>query len=158
MIHYFDELKKLDFPTDQFAICGSGPLAIRKLRKNQDIDIVVKEKLWKKLRKLYQPQKTNPSIIQIGHIEVCRDMLPWFEDTNALIDHAEIIEGFRFVNLKHTAQYKKKMKRPKDIKDIERITEYLMKKEKTHHEEKNTTRKNRTIKRQPSIKKISNKK
>ncbi|GAF93599.1 unnamed protein product, partial [marine sediment metagenome] len=46
---YLDELKRLDLPKDKYAIFGSGPLAIRGLRENRDLDIIVKPELWEKL-------------------------------------------------------------------------------------------------------------
>jgi len=40
---YLEELKKLNFPPGQYAIYGSGPLAVRGLRKNGDIDRAIDE-------------------------------------------------------------------------------------------------------------------
>jgi len=45
MMKYLDELKSLNLPKDKFAIFGSGPLAIRNMRENKDIDIIVNREL-----------------------------------------------------------------------------------------------------------------
>ena len=42
MLKYIDELKALKLPVGQYAIFGSGPLAIRNLKAASDIDIIVK--------------------------------------------------------------------------------------------------------------------
>ena len=41
MIKYTDELKKLNLPIGTYAIFSSGPLAVRNLRENNDLDIIV---------------------------------------------------------------------------------------------------------------------
>jgi hypothetical protein len=120
---FIEELKKLNLPTDQFAIFGSGPLAIRKLRESYDLDIVVKSELWEELIKKYKPKKDN--LIKIGSIEIYKDWLPWFSNVNKLIDDADVIDGLRFVKLKYVLKWKKVMNREKDRKDIKLIEEYL---------------------------------
>ena len=43
------KVKELNLPQNQYAIFGSGPLAIRGIRDSNDIDLIVKKKLWNKL-------------------------------------------------------------------------------------------------------------
>ncbi|MBI1999232.1 MAG: hypothetical protein HYS74_01080 [Parcubacteria group bacterium] len=50
---YLDELKKLRLHCGEYAVFGSGPLAIRGLVENTDIDLVVSGDLWGKLNKEY---------------------------------------------------------------------------------------------------------
>ena len=121
------ELKRLKFPRAEFAIFGSGPLAIRNLREAKDIDIVVKKGLWKKLVKKYKIKKvSHGEFIKIGKIEIGKECWP-FEDSEELIDTADIIEGFRFVKLKFILEWKQKRGSEKDVKDIELIRRYLSK-------------------------------
>ncbi len=72
MIKYLDELEKLNLPKGKFSIFGSGPLAIRGLRENKDLDILVTHNLWYKLAKKYpvvlKPER--PPLIFIGHIQI----------------------------------------------------------------------------------------
>lgn len=117
------ELDKLNLPIGLYAIFGSGPLAIRKIRDSKDIDIIVKEELWIMLSKSY-PVLDNGSI-RIGFIEIFKDWLPWFSEIDSLIDDADVIENHRYVKLKYVLKWKKAYAREKDIKDVKLIKEYL---------------------------------
>ncbi|MBU2037470.1 hypothetical protein KJ866_04730 [Patescibacteria group bacterium] len=118
-----ENLKKLNLPVEKFAIFGSGPLVIRKIRESDDIDIIVKPELWSELVNKYTSLKDN--LIKVGDVEIYKDWLPWIGDINQLIDNADIIEGFRFVKLEYVLEWKKAMWREKDIKDIELIKKYM---------------------------------
>lgn len=121
-LKYREELKKLNLPQEKFAIFSSGCLAVRNLRENKDIDIIVKEDLWQELSKKHCLNEKGH--IDIGNIEVCRKIL-YLENIDNLIDDAEIIGGFRFVKLDPLLKWKKLMSREKDIMDIELIEGYL---------------------------------
>lgn len=125
MVALLEELKHLHLPQDQFAIFGSDPLGIRQLRESKDLDLVVKPELWERLAKKY-PLREKSDSIAIGRIEIFPDWLPWFDDVNPLIDNADIIEGFHFVQLKYVLRLKKAMNREKDKKDIKIIERYLL--------------------------------
>lgn len=121
---FLEEVKKLKLPPDQYAVFGSGPLAIRGLRENEDIDVLVKPELWEELAKKHKPLKE--CLIVIGNIDILKHWKPWLTDVNKLIDAADIIDGIRFVKLEHVLEWKKKRGKEKDKKDIELIEEYLM--------------------------------
>ncbi|MBD3303645.1 hypothetical protein GF343_00725 [Candidatus Woesearchaeota archaeon] len=121
---FLEELKKLNFPTDQYAVFGSGPLAIRGLRENEDIEILVKPELWEKLAKNHKLARDD--LISIGNVHIFKHWEPWLKNRDELIDTADIIDGIRFVKLEHVLDWKEKMGREKDKKDIELIEEYLM--------------------------------
>jgi hypothetical protein len=117
------ELKNLNLPPDQFAIFGSGPLGIRGLKESNDLDIIVKEDLWNELSKKYPVQ--NEKLITIGEIEFYKHWKPWYDNTDFLIDTADIIDGIRFVKLEQVLKWKKEYNREKDIADVKLIEEYL---------------------------------
>ena len=121
MMQHLEELEKLDLPKDQFAIFGSGPLAIRKIRKAQDLDLIVKSELWEKL--VEKHTLTERGCIEIGNIEIWNKWQP-FTDVNILIDDADIIEGHRYVKLRHVLHWKKTLTREKDLHDIELLEAY----------------------------------
>ena len=123
------ELKKLNFPENEFAVFGSGPMAIRNIKDGDDLDIVVKDKLWKKLivSRTIKRSDMGGEKINIGEIEVYRDWMPWFSNSDDLIDKADIIDGIRFVNLKKVLEWKKSYAREKDLKHVKMIEEYLKK-------------------------------
>lgn len=124
-----NELGKLNLPRDEFAICGSGPLAVREIRNSHDMDIVVKKKLWKQLAKKYPIHQSGNkrNFIQIMDIEMAEGWLPLLENADKLIDTADVINGFRFVKLDYVMKWKKIMNREKDKRDIKLIEKYLKK-------------------------------
>ena len=78
--------------------------------------------------KKYSTKNNNKSIIQIGNIEICKDLLPWLDNSEELIERSEIIDGFSFLTLEDTLKLKEKFGREKDREDIKLIQEYLNKK------------------------------
>ena len=123
-----EELDKLDFLTDDYAITSSGPLAVRGIREAKDIDIVVTDSLWRKLKKKYSvEEKEVCDIIKIGEIDILGNFKfndPKYTSENQ-VQNADIFLGKRFVNLETVVYFKKKLGRDKDLKDIELITQYL---------------------------------
>lgn len=119
MLNHLEQLLALNLPTDQYAVFGSGPLAVRGWRENDDIDIVVSQKLWQELIKQYSP--TSPISIKLDKIEIFNDWRPWFDSTEELIGSAELIDGIRYVNLDNVLKWKQAMGREKDLKDIKLI-------------------------------------
>lgn len=124
-----EELKKLNLPLGHYAIFGSGPLAVRNLRESSDLDIVVSNEVWQKFVSKYPTKENNSSIIQLGNIEICKDILPWLENVEEKIEHADMIDGFCFFTLQDTIELKERFGREKDKKDIERIKNFLNKKD-----------------------------
>jgi hypothetical protein len=121
---FLEELKKLGFPPEKFAIFGSGPMAVRGLRDVNDIDIIVKDDIWAVLLKDHTPAEKNGEI-KIGNISIFNQLKPWFDDINPLIDTADVIDGIKYVRLEYLIKWKKIMNREKDQKDIKLIEEYL---------------------------------
>lgn len=120
-----NELKKLKLPQKDYAIFGSGPLAIRGIRDSRDIDIIVKQSLWDKLAKKY-PIK-NGKLIELGFMEIFRDWSPFFNEVDNLIDDSDLFQGIQFVKLKYVLEWKNISLREKDKKDIKLINDYLRK-------------------------------
>lgn len=128
-MNHLDELEKLGLPKEKFVIYGSGPLAIRGLKDNDDIDIIVKKELWDTLVKKYQTHYLGKHImITVGHIDISKDCKP-FSDVDEVIDRAEIIGGFRYMQLKDLLSWKECMNREKDKKDIKILKEIVKKEE-----------------------------
>lgn len=124
MLPYLDELKQLNLPSKQYAIFGSGPLAIRGIREARDIDVLVKKDLWDSLAKIYPPNEKSNGLI-IGHVELFSQWEPFDVNVDQLIDTAEIIEGLPFVRMEYVIEWKKHVGREKDKKDLELIEEYF---------------------------------
>lgn len=127
----FQKVKKLNLPISEYALFGSAPMGIRKLRVCRDIDIIVTKKLWNeysgkpewKLAKT-QNQDEYSDGLRNNNIELWKDWwLGW--DIKRLIREAEIIDGLPFVKLKYVLKWKKFTARKKDLKDVKIIEKFL---------------------------------
>lgn len=126
------KVKKLNLPKNQFAIFGSGPLAIRKIRNAKDIDLIVVEDLWQKYKNelgwKYKITKNGVEYIKSDdNIEIWHDWRPWYQDITKFLESVEIIDGLPFVKLEYVIEWKKKFGRQKDLEDINLIKKYLKK-------------------------------
>lgn len=121
---YLEELDDLNLPKDEYVIAGSGLLAIKGLRENNDIDIFVTSKLWGELSKNHNIEKNKNKVrrISIGNIEIFN-----VEEQRRLIEEgspvqfitmSETIEGYPFLSKEMFFTYKKNLGRPKDKRDI----------------------------------------
>ncbi len=112
------ELKTLNLPEDQYIIWGSGVLAIRGLRKASDVDIVVSKNCWDNLMKKYSPQGKKQNVIKVGNIEIWNDLMNLTDIIDQMIINKDLIEGYPFMKVKYTIEWKKFLNREKDKKDI----------------------------------------
>lgn len=125
---YLDRLKILDhlkLPKDQYLIWGSGPLAIRGLRAAQDIDLVVSKPLWKDLSQSYPVSGPKKNRINIGELDIWSDLLNLSDRIEEVIQDSDIIEGYPFMKLSYTVEWKTHWNSAKDPKDIALIEKYL---------------------------------
>jgi hypothetical protein len=116
---------KLNILDGQYAIYGSGPLAIRGIREAQDLDVIVKNSFYKKLIEKYPEKEKGKIEFKNDRIEIFPAWNSLMQDAEKAIDRAELIQGFRFIKLKDIMRWKQEMGREKDEKDIELIREYL---------------------------------
>ena len=120
--NFLNKLRELDLPDEEYAIFGSGPLAVRGLREARDLDVIVTCKLYEKLRDKY-PEKDKG--IMIGDIEIISPHSSVVDNPEEIIKRAETIGGFKFALLNDIMEWKKKRGREKDFKDIKLIQGYL---------------------------------
>lgn len=125
MMKFLQELKKLNLPNDKFAVFGSGPLGIRKLREPKNVDIIVKADVWNRLMEKDPLKNESDNQIKIGHIEIWKDWLPWFKNVDKLIDEADIFDGIRYVKLERVLKWKQTRGNKKDKADVRLIHKYL---------------------------------
>lgn len=128
-----NDFRKLKLPEEKYAIYGSGPLAIRGIRKAKDLDVIVTKRMFQKLKEKYLEnyekdlKKRFKEKLKIRKIEIYPTdaWRPKFEDLNRAIKKAETIQGLKFIRLKDLIKFKEKMGRPKDFRDIKLIKKYL---------------------------------
>ncbi len=119
------KLKSLNLPSSEYAVFGSGPMAIRDLKEPGDLDVIVKQELWKHLESKYGITKEpNYLCVRIGEIDFFESWSPPY-DIEKLINEADVIDGLRYVKLKTVYEWKKIRNKDKDKKDIEIIENYL---------------------------------
>ncbi|MFF7248816.1 hypothetical protein ACFZBU_33475 [Embleya sp. NPDC008237] len=125
----FREFRTLGFPSEDCVVAGSGPLLAHGIRSDiSDLDIVVNASLWESVKQLGQPTASPFGFVRHillfdGRIEILNG---WFAyDVNSLIAEAEFFEGVGFLPLERTLEWKSRLNRAKDRRDVELIAEYL---------------------------------
>ncbi|MCD6225524.1 nucleotidyltransferase domain-containing protein [bacterium] len=121
-----DELKKLHLPPGKYAVFGSAVMAVRGIREAPNIDVIVTNDLWKRLLEKFSPDKEG--FIRVGHVKISNWwFVPTRKDIPTMIKEAEIIQGVPFVKLEEVLEYKSKLNRWKDQRDVALIKEFLAK-------------------------------
>jgi hypothetical protein len=130
----FDQLRKLKLPIGEYAVFGSGPLGIRNIRYCGDLDLIVKEPLFNKLKtmpgweyEIFRRDDRQVELIRYGKIEIFKKWEPGNWNIPKLINEADIIDNLPFVKLEEVRKYKKISGREKDLRDMELIDGYLKK-------------------------------
>lgn len=132
----FEELKKLALPQGEYAIFGSGPLWVRGIREGNDLDIIALGTAWEWAvahGRVGIKEESQLEYVQFadGKIEVYCDWYPGEWHVDELIETAETVDGVPFVQLRQVIDWKKKMGREKDQKDLILIEAYLAKQNET---------------------------
>ena len=120
-----------DLDRDDFVIFGSAPLLAHGLRRSiRDLDIVARGAAWRRASELGVPAVGTISgdpVVHLcgGQIQVSQGWIAKAWNTDDLIDRAEIVQGLRFARLADVLAYKQILMRPKDIADIQALTQLL---------------------------------
>lgn len=117
----FDRLRALRLIPGEYAVFGSGPLAIRGLITTvEDLDVIVRGDTWRRVEDLgtvvmYGDDET----VDLGTgLSFGRSWGYGDFDINALIDDAETIAGLPFVRLEAVIEFKRIAGRPKDLEHL----------------------------------------
>ncbi|HTJ70235.1 MAG TPA: hypothetical protein VL551_22045 [Actinospica sp.] len=123
----FAELGRLGMDPADFVVCGSAVLFVRGLRARiGDLDILARRGAWRAALRLADPVPAVSGHGQAVHhprlpIEIVdRWTKGW--DTDDLIENADVIDGVRFMPLRHLYTWKQQARRPKDLPDLAAIT------------------------------------
>lgn len=131
IMNIFEELKRLGLPTGQYVVFGGGSMAAHGIRMPSDIDILVTNELYERLREQgwQDEEEIRPGLTRIvkDKYDVTPDISCGSYNPNKqeLIDNAKIINGIPFLPLNELIKFKKEKGREKDLKDIELIKKYL---------------------------------
>lgn len=128
----FDAVRRLELPASDYAIFGSGPLAIRGIiAECSDLDVLCRGEAWdavqSKGRKEFLPEY-GVSVVTMSAI-AGSDVTFGTEwgignfDVDKLIDTAEIIDRIPFVRLEHVVRYKTIRSSAKDLRHLKWLEE-----------------------------------
>lgn len=134
-INIFEEVKKLNFPTDHFMVVGSGIMAIKGIRDACDLDLVVSEELfldqsksgnWE-LKTWTRDGRPGKDWLKGDAVELMTEIQSGDEDFDLekLKREGECIDGIWFLSLDQLIKFKLNYGRPKDFDDIALIRKYL---------------------------------
>ena len=124
-----EKAKSLNLPFGQYIIIGAGILQALGLRDTNDIDVVVTESLFEKLKasgKYKEDVKYNKKFLVADDVEIIMP-LSWADystTTEEAIKTALVIEGIPFLNIQETIKFKTALGREQDFKDIELLKNY----------------------------------
>ena len=126
-ISLFDQVRQLKLPTDDYAIFGSGPLAIRGIiPSSNDLDILCRRDAWESVTQIgtmkFLPEY-NVTVVSIldGVITFGMEWGIGGVNVDELIETAETIDFLPFVRLEHVITYKKIRASPKDLLHLEAL-------------------------------------
>lgn len=128
-----ESVKSLDLKPGTYAVVGSGPLHVRKLREAHDIDLIVTEEVYATLKdlgwkeNLYPDNPGRPKALYNGDFDASTSWSVgnYNPDPADLIANTDVIDGVAFVKLSEVLQWKQACGRPKDVADVKLIKKYL---------------------------------
>lgn len=130
-------VKLLKLPVGQYCVFGSGVLEIHGIRKAKDVDILVNNELYKKLkkdgwkRKWFFWRTLWGRCIVSGHNEAFTNLY-WAKkyrpNTQDLINRAESHGGIPFLPLQDLLEFQRNLPRKKDKQGVVLMEKYLLSK------------------------------
>ncbi len=126
------KVKTLNLPKDLYVVFGSCPMAIAGIRETGDIDMLVSEEIFAKLKKagwqeLYKGPDDKPLTHDCFEAHSNWDFSPYNPTLKHLLLTATVVDGVPFASLEEVRKWKFASARPKDLTDIKLIDEYLEK-------------------------------
>ena len=122
----FDQLAALELADGEYAVFGSGPLAIRGLIDDPaDLDVLCRGASWERIEEFgtIKALDDGSKIVSIdgGRLTFGRSWAYGAFDVDELIDTAEVIGGLPFVLMKHVVAYKRIRSSDRDRVHLELI-------------------------------------
>lgn len=132
----FLELRKLDLPSNQYIVVGSGIMSAKGIRPTNDLDIVTTPEIFEKYKRKNGWELfdwTKPGIT--GKEWLRKDAVELYQQLSRkdgslsvadLLEDSEIINGVPFISLERLIEFKQEYGRPKDFEDIQLIRDYVL--------------------------------
>lgn len=129
----FTQIKRLNFPSDQYVVFGGAAIAARGIRETNDADILVTKELLDKCSqdgqwKVHPRLNPNePAGLDNGIIEIYPTIGGGFPTNfKKLRANADMIDSIPFCSLEDVIRIKEAYGREKDLKDIDLIRQHLI--------------------------------
>lgn len=132
-----ETVKALNFPDAEYVVVSGGTLAVLGIRETRDIDIAITSTLYTDLCVSGEWEEKEPwSKLTLEKLAGTRngiaiEIIPeirWEAYTTPveeIIASALVVDSIPFMNLDELIKFKHALGRPKDMKDIKRIEQYL---------------------------------
>jgi len=125
----FDKVRALNLPAGEYALFGSAPLGVRNLKECRDVDVIVSSRVFEGFQGMpgWEVKVTDfgSEYMSFGQIELWKNWYPGAWNIEELIRDAETIAGLPFVRLERVLEWKKLLRREKDISDIATIEHFF---------------------------------
>ena len=122
-------VKDAKLPVGEYIVVGSGTMAALGIRDAGDIDLVISAGLYQKLKQTgwEEVDKGEYKVLYNDLFEagLCWDSVNEIPNLDELKKDAVMIDGVAFASLGRVREWKLKMRRLKDIKDVLLIDKYL---------------------------------
>lgn len=118
-VEFIKLVESLELPITEYCILSGGSLLLHNIRETNDLDIDITEKGFEMLSKKFTPILVNKEKRQY---KITNEIECFREELDKDID---IIDGYPCQSLKTVYDFKKKLNRPKDQKDIETLEKIL---------------------------------
>ena len=124
------KIKELNLPQGSYIVYGSGPMAAAGIREAQDIDLLVNEAVFQSLRdagwqQMSKGVKDEPLARDVFEAHASWEFSHYKPTLEHLLATATVIDGIPFASLNEVRKWKAGYERPKDLKDVAQIDEYL---------------------------------
>ncbi|MFM2357492.1 MAG: hypothetical protein RJA61_229 [Candidatus Parcubacteria bacterium] len=133
-INIFEEIHKLNFPSDQYIVVGSGIMAVKGIREACDLDIVVSQELFEKCKSedwevmpWTRSGKLGKEWLKKGITDLMLEVMSGDKtfDLKTLVKEGEKVQGVWFMSLSQLIFFKKEYGRQKDFDDITLMEKYI---------------------------------
>ena len=118
------KIQSLNLPKDSFIVVGSGILGALGIRESNDIDMIVSQEVFDKLDAAGWEHDAwaDQTVLKQNLFDLGTH---WSGQTvDALLQHATVINDIPYLSLDDLLVWKKERARPKDIVDVQLISDY----------------------------------
>ena len=124
------KVKTLNLPKGSYIVFGSCPMAVLGIREANDIDLLVSQEIYEKLKKdgweeIDKGPNDKPLIRDVFEAHNNWNFSSYNPTLEDLLTSAIEVDGVTFASLEDVRKWKVASGRPKDVNDIKMIDNYF---------------------------------